>query len=205
MLIEKQDVLHAGVNGLNEKLLETPKKMLVGLEKKRDVNDDDNVAVRTRPARKDKIRMRVGPNAELLGSVMQSDKRRKSSEREKTRRLKERSVGACVGSKRPQLPQSKRKKRLAELRNVIVDDLGRPKFPRIGAIARPGEPLELQRKKRASSEEASNLPTNTTNNESLVAAKRGSNRQLGHILEPRHGLRSTRMHHLRPSTAKQLT
>jgi hypothetical protein len=205
MLIEKQDVLHAGPNGLNEKLLKTPKKMLAGLGKKRDVNDDDNVAAKTRPPPKDKTRMRAGPNAELRGSAMQSDKRRKSSEREKTRRLKERSVGACVGSKRPQLPQSKRKKRLVELRNVIVDDLGRPKFPRIGAIVRPEEPPELQRRKMASSEEASNLLTNITNNESLVAAKRGSNRQLGHTLEPRRGLRSTRMHHLRPSTAKQLT
>jgi hypothetical protein len=184
MPTEKQGGLHVKPSDL------ILKKKRVGPRTKRAESGVDNV--RRGRILKDRIKMHAGPSDVLLGNVAKrrdelkrSSKQRKNwREHRKRRKPKEQSVGACVENKRLQLPRSKRTKKLAEPQDASVGDLDRSIHPKtsmsVVVVEKPKEPLELLMKLKVISEGHDDM--------------RRCSSQLGHILEPLRGFKSTLMH-----------
>jgi hypothetical protein len=113
-----------------------------------------------------------------------SKQMRNCSEHKKRRRPKDQSVGACAENKRLLLLQSKRNKKHVEPQDANVGGLDRSVHPKtsmsVVVVEKPKEPLELLMKLKVISEGHDDM--------------RRCSSQLGHILEPLRGFKSTLMH-----------
>lgn len=187
MLTGKQGELHAGPRGLLKAVL-ILRKQRVELEMRYVVNDVDSA--RKRPILQGKTKRPAVLNAD--DSVMKmhdeprrSDRRKKNNnDCKRKRRHKEPNVGACVENRKQSLPQNKSKmKRLVELPNANA----------VGATQ--SGLLEVQKRRKVVSDEVSNLQTNITSGDPIVA-KRDRKLQLGLILGLHHGSRNTLTHPL---------